>query len=319
MRQILSHSLIAVSFMLEQTACAEPPVKPQLDALAPFTRDLLINQPEDAFSAVYRIGDKTLIWLGARHATKTESLTFQLIAGYYDQFAVDTVILEGEVTADTPNAPDLIAYARAGLAEEKDGFQPRGETVPAVLGAFSNGAAIYGGEPDDSEIINRLTEQGISKADILGFYTMRSIPQWIRERKIADAGDPNIEVLLKDELAWHRSNLGFSPDILPDLSAWQAWYRAINGKALAADFTTEEAGPRADGRFGTNTIGAAISKARAAHLHEVTISHLNTGQTVLVIYGASHLMIQRPALDLALGAPCYTGADAEQAARVCLE
>ncbi|MEL6372328.1 MAG: hypothetical protein AAFR03_16625, partial [Pseudomonadota bacterium] len=91
---------------------------------------------------------------------------------------------------------------------------------------------------------------------------------------------------------------------LPSVELWRDWYRQTNGKALAADFTTEEAGPLADGPFRSNAVGAAISNARATYLHELVISKLQTGDTVLVVYGASHLMIHQPALDASLGRGC---------------
>ena len=80
---------------------------------------------------------------------------------------------------------------------------------------------------------------------------------------------------------------------------------------------TEEVGPLSDGPHGTNRIGYALSRARDAYLHELVIKHLTDGETVLVVYGASHLTIQRPALDSVLGPPCYVGTDLARAAVAC--
>jgi len=150
----------------------------------------------------------------------------------------------------------------------------------------------------------RVRAAGFSDADILGFYTLRSIPQWIRERRIDNAADPRVNDLLAEELTKNRSRLALDASVLPSIEDWRDWYRQTNAKSLGADFTTEEAGPLADGPFGTNAVGAAISKSRAAYLHEMVISKLQTGDTVLVVYGASHLMIHQPALDASLGKGC---------------
>lgn len=104
---------------------------------------------------------------------------------------------------------------------------------------------------------------------------------------------------------------------LAGFSEWAAWYRALNQKPIGAGFVTEEVGPLADGRFGTNRIAYAISRARDAYLHELMITHLNAGGSVLVVFGGSHLMIYRPALDAALGPPCYVGIELERAASAC--
>ena len=315
-----SHHLLwlAISTSVVLTvSCSESPIRPQSEQLIPFTAELLERQPDDAFSAVYSVGDKRLIWLGARHENQLDSLTFQLIADAYAQFSIDTVIIEGLATSQGPSPTLLIESARANAAKARDGFQPGGETVPTVLGAVKAGAVFIGGEPEDQDIKRRAIQQGLTEADILGFYTMRSIPQWIRERKIMDASDPKIEPLLLNELEWNRSALDIPKSVLPDMEAWRDWYQTRNGKPLGADFTTEEAGPRADGRFGTNLVGSAISRARAIHLHELAVSHLNSGGTVFVVYGASHLMIHRPALDGALGAACYSGNNLKEAAQMC--
>ncbi len=98
---------------------------------------------------------------------------------------------------------------------------------------------------------------------------------------------------------------------------WSAWYHALNHRPIGAGFITEEAGPLADGRFGTNRIAFAVSKARDTYLHELIITHLNASETVMVVFGGSHLMIHRPALDAVLGRPCYVGTALVSAAAVC--
>ena len=98
---------------------------------------------------------------------------------------------------------------------------------------------------------------------------------------------------------------------------WSAWYQALNHRPIGAGFITEEAGPLADGRFGTNRIASAVSKARDTYLHELIITHLNASESVMVVFGGSHLMIHRPALDAVLGRPCYVGTAVVSAASVC--
>jgi len=126
-----------------------------------------------------------------------------------------------------------------------------------------------------------------------------------------------LRALVDQELRRARTALDLESAVLPDFSSWVSWYRTLKGKPLAADFTTEEVGPLHDGSFGTNKIAAAVSRARDAFLHEVIIRHLQAGNTVLVVFGGSHLMIQRPAFDAALGLPCYAGTNLEEAPARC--
>jgi hypothetical protein len=312
MRRVSATAVVAAAVLL---ASCSTQLRPAPQRLAVWTKMLRDQQPEDAFAAVYKSGTRNLIFIGAQHANRTDSLTFRLIRDAYSAFRIDSVIVEGFATSRGPNAARLVEYA--STAKVTDGFQEAGETVPAVLGAVQEGAMLWGGEADDTQIKARALGQGFTADDLLGFYVLRSIPEWIREKKIEDAGDPRLAALVEDELSRNRQRLGFGAEILPGFTEWAAWYQATNGKRIGRDFVTEEVGPLSDGSFASNRIAAAISRARAAHLHELMISHLNSGETVLVVFGSSHLMIHRPALDAALGRPCYTGSDIASAVRGC--
>ena len=298
---------MAVTLSGAVASCATTMLAPAPQRLAAWTTALRDSQPEEAFAAVYRNRAKHLVFIGAKHANDTRSPTFRLIGDAYAAFEVDTVIVEGVPTSRGPNPSGLISYASS--AKLSDGFQEGGETVPAVLGAVAEGAELWGGEPGDLDIRARLQAAGFSPQDLLGFYALRSIPEWIRERKIEHAGDPRLPALMEQQLSASRRSLGLDATVLPGFTDWASWYEAINKKPIGRDFVTEEAGPLADGSFGSNRVGAAISRARAAHLHELLVDHLNAGKTVMVIFGRSHLMIHRPALEAILGRPCYTGPD----------
>ena len=131
----------------------------------------------------------------------------------------------------------------------------------------------------------------------------------VRERQIASVDDVRVPALIDAELARNRERLGLSATILPGFESWSEWYARTNGKLFGAKFEPEETGPLADGRYGSNRIAAAISRSRDAFLLDTIAERLNAGETLLVVFGRSHLMIQRPALDAMLGPPCYVGSD----------
>jgi hypothetical protein len=303
-------------WLLLLTASATLPLQPAPEKLREWTFALRDQQPEDAFAAVYKVGAKHLVFVAAKHANQADSPTFKMIEDAYARFAFDTVIGEGFATSRGPNPPSLLRYA-ADSKPRADGFVEGGETVPTVLGAEEEKAALWGGEADDLAIKQALVASGFSAADVLGFYVLRNIPQWIGERKIVDAGDERLQPLVTAVLERNRQTLQIPQTVLPGFGDWSAWYRALNGKRLGADFVTEEVGPLADGKFGTNRIAHAISRARDTHLHRLIVEHLNAEESVLVVFGASHLMILRPSLDHVLGSPCYVGADLAQGAAAC--
>jgi hypothetical protein len=304
-------SLIAI-FLL--SGCSSI-LRPEADKLAPWTSELESRQPEDAFAAIYLHNGKRLIVVGAHHATDVKSATFRLIDGLYEQFQVQTAIVEGAPYSRGPNDARLLAYV--ANHNEVGGFQSGGETVPAVRDALARGAAVWGGEPDDAEILARTRASGASDADILGFYTLRSIPQWVRERKIENTGDPALVGLIEKDLNRNRERLGLPPSVLADYNTWLQWYLISNQRRRIADFDSDEVAPFADGTFLTNRIAARIGRAREGYLLELIARHLNAGENLVVTFGESHLMILRPALDAMLGQACYVGNDAATAARSC--
>jgi hypothetical protein len=284
--------------------------------LAPWTTQLRDKQPEDAFAAVYRVGKRRLVFLAAKHENRNDSPTFRLIRDAYARFQFNTVIAEGFPTSRGANPPSIRRYVLENGVRE-GGFVEGGETVPTALGAEREHAMLWGGEADDAEVKAKALAKGLSAQDILGFYVLRNIPQWIGERRIENAGDPRLQPLVVEALARNRRTLGLPSTMLPGFAEWAAWYQTLNGKSIGPGFVTEETGPLSDGTFGTNRIGYALSRVRDAYLHELIIKHLNARESVLVVFGGSHLMIHRPALDAALGRPCYVGADLKTAAAIC--
>lgn len=296
--------------------CAALPLRPAPEKLQPWTTELRAQQPDDAFAAVYKAGQRRLVFVAAQHENQNDSLTFRMIRDAYARFRFDTVIAEGFPTSWGANPARILDYVARSKAE-KDGFVEGGETVPTVLGAAQQNAVLLGGEPDDLDIKNHVLARGFSGEDLLGYYILRIVPQWIREREISGGDDRRLIPLVATYLDSDRKALDLPPTTLPDFASWADWYRKKNGKPMNDSFDTEEVGPLADGPFATNKVAYAVSRARDAYLHSLIVRRVNSGESVLVVFGGSHLMIQRPALDAVLGRPCYAGTDLQRAAISC--
>ena len=288
------------------------PVRPDATRLAPWTTTLRSQQPRDAFGAVYAPGRNLLVFVGAAHTEEIDSLTFRMINDAYASFDIHAVLVEGVPRSRGPNNDRLLQWV-AGQSQH-EGRQDGGELIPAIRGALAEGAVVWGGEPDDAQIRDALAAQGVSSEDVLGFYTLRTVPQWLNERQITSPDDAHTRTLIDAELMRNRERLGLPATMLPGYAAWSEWYARTNGKAFGAMFELEETGPLADGRYASNKIAAAISRSRDAFLLDAIADRLNAGQSLLVVFGGSHLMIQRPALDAMLGPPCYVGGELSSAA-----
>lgn len=312
----MKHTVPFVALLSMLAACASLPLHPAPQKLQPWTTALRDQQPADAFAIVYRAGSRRLVFVGAQHANQNDSLTFRLIRDAYATVKFGSVIAEGFPTSWGVNPDRIFAYvSRSKVAA--DGFVEGGETIPTVLGARAQASRLIGGEADDLEIRTQVTANGVSDRDLLGFYVLRNVPQWISERELKDAGDPRLQALVDTALTRQRDRLQLPVTILPNYAEWASWYQKTNGHPLSASFDTEEVGPLADGQFGTNKTAYAVSRARDGYLHRLIIDHLNSRENVLVVFGGSHLMIHQPALDAVLGRPCYTGTDLHVAVISC--
>jgi hypothetical protein len=305
---------VAVALTAALGAC-QSVVAPTPSHLQAWTAQLRDAQPEDAFAAVYRYGSQRLIFVGAKHANRTDSLTFRLIDEAYASFHVSTLIVEGPPYSRGANADRLITWVDS--QREIDGFIEGGEIVPAVRQARARGADVWGGEPDDANIRDHVLAQGFAREDMLGFYTLRSVPQWIRERKIEGPSEDRVKPFIESELEHNRQRLALPPTILPDYMAWSQWYAKLNGKRFGKAFDPEATGPLADGNYESNKIAEAVSRARDEFLLDIIARHLNAHESTMVVFGESHLMILRPALDSMLGTPCYVGGDLKAARTSC--
>lgn len=283
--------------------------------LAVWNRSLAIRQPDGPELIVFKHRNKRLVFVGVQHDSNPTSRTHRLIESTFGIFSARVVIVEGVPTSWGYNPVRLTQVA----AEKPDdqGLQPSGETFPAVRGAIKVGSKLLGGEPSDADVRRVVTGLGVADEDLLGFYVLRVVPQWVSQKKFDDLTNDAASALIQKQLDRSRTELGLGPDLLNDSESWRRWRLMVNPGADPKTVDVEEAGPLADGPWPTSRIAASISRARDAHLYELTVAQLAEHGAVMVIYGGSHALIQYPALRSLLGKPCYRGAVAKAVPRSC--
>lgn len=306
----------ALGMVLMTAMGCQTALQPDPSRIAHWTAELRAEQTGRSRIAAYDWRGHKLVFVGARHSTDPDSPTFRLIGDVYALTNVDVLIAESFPYSLGDNPERMSAWLERQT--ETDGLVQGGETVPALRGAIAQGARYFGGEPDDSELLARLEAQGVSGEDVLGFYTLRTVPQWVRQERIDGPEDARLPALIEDELDYNRERLQLPASLLADYQSWAAWYARINGKPFGASFESEEAAPLADGAWPTNRISASIGLARDAFLLDIIATHLNAGDDVMVVFGSSHLAQVLPALDHMLGPPCYLGEEPQAASPGCL-
>lgn len=290
-------------------------VSPGSEKIAVWTQALADSQREGPELLLFQRGGKKLAFIGVQHDSDPASRTHRLIDSTFSIFKPRIVIVEGAPTSWGYNPQRLIEIG--SQRPDAHGLLQEGETVPAVRGALVSGSIIVGGEPSDADVRRIAATHGVSKVDLLGFYVLRVVPQWQSQGEFDDLRSTRATALIDNQLARSRAGLKLSPDLLPDATAWRRWRLERNVGASPSRIDIQEAGPLADGPWKTSQVGAAISRARGTHLYELTKAALAKHRSVLVVFGGSHALIQLPALERLLGAPCYRGDDAESAAESC--
>ncbi len=285
------------------------------DKLAIWSQSLAASQSDGPELLFFKRGEAELAFVGAEHDSDPASSTHRLIASTFGVFTPRVVIVEGVPTNWGYNPARLLR-----VADEKPdarGLLPSGETFPAVRGAIHADSKLLGGEPDDAEVRRITSRLGVTDQDLLGFYVLRVVPQWLSQKKFDDLESSGATDLIDQQLERSRKELGLGTGILQGAEAWRSWRLLKNLRADRKTVDVEEAGPLADGPWPTNVIAASISRARDTHLYEVTKQQLSRYNSVMVVYGGSHALIQYPALTALLGKPCYRGANVEDVSRLC--
>jgi hypothetical protein len=285
------------------------------DKLAIWSQSLAASQADGPEILVFERGKVNLAFVGVQHESDPASSTHRLITSTFGVFTPRVVIVEGVPTSWGYDPARLVRVI--GEKPDAQGLMPSGETFPAVRGAVGAGSKLLGGEPDDADVRRIASRLGVTDLDLLGFYVLRVVPQWLSQKKFDDLESESATGLIEQQLERSRREIGLETAVLPNAEAWRGWRLLKNPKASPKTLDVEETGPLADGPWPTNVTAAAISRARDTHLYEVINQQLAEHSSVMVVYGGSHVLIQYPALTALLGKPCYRGAHVEDVSRSC--
>lgn len=272
--------------------------KPKLDSnlTRSWSNTLSHDEPfRDPYVAEFSSGSYKLIYLAAHHENKTNSKTFKLVKRLIENQPIQAIIIEPIPFAEGINPQFYIDYARKGF---KDNFVEGGESAWAVLKAQEKSIPFFGGEPTHQMIFDGLTQAGYSELDIIGFFLIRQIPQWKRQKQTDLI---NLEEFAPDYIknSCGRTRVQKCPTFLEV----KKWYKDANNKDLTALVSTEDAAPYLDSPILTQRISGMIGTIRDKYTVGVIEKILVEYKTVLVVYGASHFMTTSPAFIKVLGHP----------------
>lgn len=266
--------------------------------IRPWSESLEDEYPQEAsVIAHYRAGAYELHYLAARHTNDLDSDTMRLVQYLFEKEKFNVVLIESIPYSSGKSPTWFIEESKKGMT---DSFVPGGESALAVTLADRNGIPFYAGEPDHQDIYSGLKGHNFTDQDILGFYAVRQIPQWIRAReKQSGLLERKIPPFLK-----HYCKI-FGITQCPNLQSTLAWYRSKLGKDLTVHVHNEEVAPLSNGKLFTQVISSKIGTIRDRFTLQVIESLLHQYKKVAVIYGASHFVTLRKSFDEAFGVPQF--------------
>ncbi len=261
-------------------------------------RQAALYPADRSFLALYRRGGQTLGWVAAKHSADPNGQTAQTLRMAFARVRPRAVILEGVPSAWGVNPRRLIDQ----LSRLAPGEGNEGDLAARLV--LNSGAAIWGGEPTESDLGAALIAQGFSAEDVIHSALFGPLEQQQREGAFSSPADP----LFPAAFAAMAADIarGYGLGSAPSLDQFRAWHQRTFGAPLSEATTWYERGwPNGD------TVPARIARAsnrqRDIQAYRVTLERLTADRMVLVVYGASHLSNVWDALAAVLGPPELVG------------
>ena len=203
------------------------------------------------------------------------------------------VMVEGFHTKNPSAQPTLEESVRIG-----------GEAQATVFLAQEADTEVISPEPDDKSVTEYCIAEGFTREEIALHFALRSVPGVVRRDKPLDQaalkGCLEAGLIERQRATEDQEGAEAEAVTLINHQAEKSLGRAFLAEDQSASITTEDAmtllRPDPEGAI-TNRIGIACNKARDEYILDTIDAAIKEGKSPMVVYGASHLVCIRPALE----------------------
>ncbi len=298
--QFLLGMLIATLLSACATRClVSSDFNPRTDLVLPYHTELeSLKAYSGPYLATFTKNEKRLLYVAADHVPSVEwsdprqHPTMRTIESVFEIYKIDAVVVEGLNPWDGTTPPTNLLQHMANCSAIK--FKGNcGENIYTLHLANQRGLSMISGEPPEDEIAKKIEAANFTKADLVGFYLLRIIPQWKRRGEFEPT---KIEEMISDQLSKYRKRVSLQEPFTID--DFKSWYRAKMGEQKPyLDFVANDTAPHGGvGATFVQRISHQVGLVRDRAIVENIAKMLNQHDTVLVVYGGSHLIVQHPAL-----------------------
>lgn len=232
---------------------------------------------------------KKLVFMGTKHVNNPDDPLFDQIQNKFNELKPDMIFIEGKRFINTQKDKTREYYNNKSLEE----CIQEGESTFALKLAIDAGIDFESPEPSYGKEIKYLLESGYSQSDIHKYYTYRIIYQFQREfpKSTITACKEYIAKYMqrfREASGWDNEILTkLDESILAEIGTGDN--RRYSSQSDPTPWEGVEYTP-------TKQISAASGQYRDEYIFERIVSGLDTYDTVFVVYGASHAIVQEPAL-----------------------
>lgn len=268
----------------------------ELEDLSPFA--------DGPYYAEYKMGKKRLGFVAVEHISSVkypdlfQHPTLRTIESVFASLKPGMSIVEGIPTANELNPPSMLP--KADTCRERRYQGDCGESFFVINQARGTKTSFVSGEPSEAEILKTVLAHGYRAEDLVGFYLLRKIPQWKRQKNLKHS---DIKALVTPQLERYRQRV--DSKLRFGIKDFEAWYKAkMPTPAKYMDFENNDPAPHGGtGATFVQKISNRVTFARDQSLLKRIEGALATHDRVLVVYGGSHWINLEPALAQALGKP----------------
>ena len=236
-----------------------------------------------------------LLYFGARHSRSPEDGMFDDIEERFERFDADIVLVEGMGNLKErkeERAQRLRDHSREEVIDDM------GESGFALKLAAEKDIDFISPEPEFSDEIKALEEQGFSKDEIFAYYFYRILPQWHRQQDKPDIKEylePHIKGMAKDA-GWEDYDFSFEHAVKIGEKIW--------GESLQLedkDYYHDRIDPipwedAKESQGVVNLVSRASSRFRDQYMVGKIAEVLKTHKRPFIVFGGSHAVMQEPAI-----------------------
>lgn len=239
-------------------------------------------------------GDKELSYFGARHSYDPENSQFSELEKVFDEVSPDIVFVEG--ISKVGNKKERNEKVKSTSRDEM--IKNIGEPGLAIKLAVEKGIEWRSPEPSGKDLYNFCVEQGFSKDEIFAWVILHLLPQY--QRGVEKSGFKNyvhrfIE-RFREDTNWENFDYTYENGVK---IAEQIIGRQIDveNESNAGDFVDPIPwDAKKENQTVINRVGRATSVFRDRKIVSEIIEAFNNHKKVFVVFGASHAVMQEPAL-----------------------